>query len=217
MKPIARKENIVVHNADNETLVYDLNLNKAFLLNETSAFIWNLCDGKHDINQIRVQVEKKFKQSATEDFIWLAIDQLNKDSLIENFGELPNHFQGLNRREVIKRVGLATMISLPFITSITAPKAVNATSNAACIGDSGDCIDLGNSTQSNCCSGLRCLGGAGFCLACRTSSSLPYVQFNSLTDCQNSLARNLCCDPSAPVTFTPANPPFSTVGSCFCG
>lgn len=217
MKPIARKENIVVQNADNETLVYDLNLNKAFLLNETSAFIWNLCNGEHDINQIRVQVEKKFKQSATEDFIWLAIDQLHKDSLMENFGELPNHFQGLKRREVIKRVGLATMISLPFITSITAPKAVNATSNATCIGDSDDCIDLGNSTQSNCCSGLRCLAGAGFCLACRTSSDPPYVQLNSLTDCQNSLVRNLCCNPAAPVTFTPANPPFSTVGSCFCG
>lgn len=217
MKPRARKENIVVQNTANETLVYDLGTNKAFLLNETSAFIWNLCDGKYDITEIQKEVSKQFKQSANEDFIWFVIDQLKKDNLMENANELPNPFQGLKRRDIIKRIGLATMISLPFITSIVAPKAANAASSSTCIPDSGDCVDLGNSTQSNCCSGLRCISGGGFCLACRTSSDLPYVQLNSLSACQSSLAKNLCCNPTAPVTFTPATPPFSTVGSCFCG
>lgn len=217
MKPKARLENIVVQNSAYETLIYDLTINKAYLLNQTAAFIWNLCDGQHDLAQIQIKVSEHFKQSATKDLVWLAIDQLNKDNLMTNADELPNHFRGMERREVIKRIGLATMISLPFITSITAPKAANAASSSACIPDSDDCVDLGNYTQSNCCSGLRCLSGGGFCLACRTSSSPPYVQLNSLTDCQNSLARNLCCNPAAAVTFSPANPPFSTVGSCFCG
>lgn len=217
MKPKARKENIVVQNTHKETLVYDLRLNKVFLLNETSAFIWNLCDGQNDLEQIQIKVSKYFKQSATKDFIWLAIEQLNKDNLIADMDELPDRFQGMKRRDVIKEIGLATMISLPFITSITAPKAANAASSSACIPDSGDCADLGDYTQSNCCSGLRCFSGGAFCLACRTSSSAPYVQFNSLTECQNSPVRNICCNPAAAVTFVPANPPFSTVGSCFCG
>lgn len=216
MKPIARKGNIVVRNTANETLVYDLNINKALLLNETSAFIWKLCDGNHDISEIRRQVTQNFKQVAPEDLVWLACEQLNENNLLEEPIELPNYFRGWKRREMIKRIGFATMVSLPLITFIVAPKAINAASGA-CITDSNDCVDLGNSTQSNCCSGLRCISGGGFCLACRTSSSPPYTQLNSLTACQNSSSRNLCCNPTAPVTFTPANPPFSTVGSCFCG
>lgn len=216
MKPKARLENIVVQNSADETLIYDLTINKAYLLNETSAFIWNLCDGQHDLDQIEIKVSKYFKQSATKDFVWLAIDQLNKDNLLGDADELPDHFRGMERRDVIKQIGLATMIALPFITSITAPKAVNAASGA-CIPDSGDCVDLGDYSQSNCCSGLRCFTGASFCLACRTPSSAPYVQHNSLTDCQNSPVRNICCNPTAAVTFVPANPPFSTVGSCYCG
>lgn len=217
MKPKARLENIVVQNSAYETLIYDLTINKAYLLNQTTAFIWNLCDGQHDLAQIQNKVSKHFKQSATKDLVWLAIDQLNKDNLITNADELPNPFRGMERREVIRRIGLATMISLPFIISITAPKAANAASSGACITDGNDCVDAGNYTQSNCCDGLRCFSGGDFCIACRTSSSAPYVQLNSLAECQSSPVRNICCNPTAPVTFTPANPPFSTVGSCFCG
>lgn len=207
--PKAKYENIVIQQADKELLLYDLSLNKVLCLNDTSAIVYQACDGQTSFEQLKDQ------HQLPDDLIYLTLDELKKAELIET--QYLSPFEGLSRREVLRRVGLATMISLPFITSITAPKAANAASSGACVADSDDCIDLGNSTQSNCCSGLRCLGGAGFCLACRTSSSLPYVQENSLTACQNSLTRNLCCNPSAPVTFVPANPPFSTVGSCFCG
>ena len=139
MKPRARKENIVVQNTANETLVYDLGTNKALVLNETSGFIWNLCDGNRDILQIQNEVSKQFKQSASEDFIWFAIDQLKKDSLLESDTELPNHFAGLNRRQIIKKVGLGTMIALPLIVSLVAPTSLIAQSGAMSCTMNSDC------------------------------------------------------------------------------
>lgn len=139
MKPIARKENIVVQDTANETLVYDLNTDKALVLNETSSFIWNLCDGKHDISQIQKQVSKQFNQPASEDFIWFAIDQLNKDKLLKNGTDFPNRFAGLNRRQIIKQVGLGTMIAMPLIVSLVAPTSLTAQSGAISCTMNSDC------------------------------------------------------------------------------
>ena len=43
--PKARKENLVVQESNGEVLIYDLDTNKAFCLNETSALVWQACDG----------------------------------------------------------------------------------------------------------------------------------------------------------------------------
>ena len=206
----SRQSNIVVQSSGDETLIYDLAINKAFLLNETAAFVWKSLDGKTDIKTVAYNLSRQSKSMANEEIVWLAIETLRDENLLEN-PSFQSPFKGIARRDVIKRAGLATMIALPFISSITAPRAINAAS-AACIPVDGDCVDLGNYTQSNCCSGLRCLTGGGFCLACRTSSDAPYIQLNSLAACQSSSARNLCCNPTASVTFVPGSP-----GSCFCG
>jgi hypothetical protein len=43
--PISRQNNIVTQEVESELLIYDLVENKAFCLNETSAFVWQNCDG----------------------------------------------------------------------------------------------------------------------------------------------------------------------------
>jgi hypothetical protein len=40
-KPISRQQNIVVQDLGSEVLIYDLTINKAFCLNETSALSIN--------------------------------------------------------------------------------------------------------------------------------------------------------------------------------
>ncbi|MGI8468065.1 MAG: hypothetical protein ACR2N3_06390 [Pyrinomonadaceae bacterium] len=45
--------------------------------------------------------------------VWLALDQLKKKNLIENEIATPSAFEGMNRRDVIKKVGFASMIALP--------------------------------------------------------------------------------------------------------
>ena len=150
MKPKHRNENLLIQETNNETLVYDLSINKAYLLNETSAFIWQMCDGNRETSEITTALSKKFKQSADEDFVWLTIDLLKKEGLMADAGKLPNKFTA-NRREAIKRIGLTTMMALPLVTAITAPSAANAQSGAVCVVGA-DC------SSSAACPGCQCSG-----------------------------------------------------------
>ena len=56
--PKSRNNEIVVQEADKELLIYDLTTNKAMMLNETSAIIWQMCDGKTTVGQMSGQLAK---------------------------------------------------------------------------------------------------------------------------------------------------------------
>lgn len=132
----ARKENIVVQTANDETMVYDLTADRAYLLNETSAFVWQMCDGTHDLSKISRALAEKTKQPINEDIVKLAIDQLRANGLLDEAEQTKDYFTKTSRRKVIKQVGRATMIALPVIFSLTAPAAAHAASGrgniAAC-------------------------------------------------------------------------------------
>jgi hypothetical protein len=134
--PKARKENLVVQELDGEVLIYDLNTNKAFSLNETSSLVWQLCDGDNSVSEISESISRKLNSPANEDLVWLALDQLKKEKLIANGDEVVSNFTGMSRREVIKKVGLGTMIALPIVSSLVAPTAASAQS-ATCGGNCG--------------------------------------------------------------------------------
>ena len=131
--PKARKENLVVQELDGEVLIYDLNTNKAFSLNETSSLVWQLCDGDNSVSEISESIGRKLDSPANEDLVWLALDQLKKEKLISNGEEVVSSFAGMSRREVIKKVGMGTMIALPLVSSLVAPTAASAQS-VACAG-----------------------------------------------------------------------------------
>jgi hypothetical protein len=138
MTPLARNRNLVIQQADDELLVYDLDTNKAICLNKTSAFIWENCNGNRSFQQIGEAVEKKFGELVSEDFIKFAVEQLKKENLIENKDDVVTDFNGMSRREVIKRIGLGSMVALPIIASLTAPH-VNAQASSCNIGASCTC------------------------------------------------------------------------------
>lgn len=113
--PEARKDRLVIQDLPEEILVYDLNTNKAHCLNETAAFVWKTCNGNNSVAEITKLFEKKSGDQISEDFIWLAIDQLNDKKLLKT--GLDSRFNGKSRREAIKKIGMATVISLPVVTS----------------------------------------------------------------------------------------------------
>jgi Coenzyme PQQ synthesis protein D (PqqD) len=148
--PKSRKENLVVQELDGEVLIYDLNKNKAFCLNKTSALVWQSCDGSRTIADISDAVGKQLNSQVNEDIVWLALDQLSKENLVEKQTENNDKFNGLSRREVIRKVGLASIVALPLVTSLVAPKAIHAASN--CIVGAGTCSCQGpNGGQGNIC------------------------------------------------------------------
>lgn len=128
IKPLARKRDIVVQEFGSEILIYDLKANKVFNLNETSTLIWQASTGEKNIAEIADDISKKLNSPINEEFVWLALEQLRKQNLIENKTEIEVLYQGISRREIIKRVGLASLVALPLVSSLVAPTAVNAAS-----------------------------------------------------------------------------------------
>lgn len=164
MNPLARNKNLVVQQADSELLVYDLNINKAICLNETSALIWQNCDGEKNMLEIAKVVEKKFGELVSEDFVKFAIDQLKKENLIENKNEVVTEFNGMSRRDVIKRIGFTSLVALPLVAALTAPSAVAAASLAA----AGVTVTASGADIGTCCTNAeaRCASGVVFeCVA----------------------------------------------------
>lgn len=128
LKPLSKKTDIVIQEFNNEILIYDLTTHKAFSLNETSALVWQACDGNKTVSEISEQVGKQVKSPVTDDFVWLALEQLKKDNLLENSETISTGFDGMSRREVIRRVAVTTLAALPLVSSLVAPLAVNAAS-----------------------------------------------------------------------------------------
>jgi hypothetical protein len=103
----------------------------------------------------------KLKILVSADFVWLALNELKRDGLIENADELEEYFAKINRREIIKKVGFASMIALPIVSSVVAPHAAQAqTCQPFAMCNAADLL-----TQGTCCPGERCLL---FCNGCAT-------------------------------------------------
>lgn len=137
---MARKNGLVVQEVPGEVLVYDLESNKAHCLNTTAAMVWKSCDGQNSVTDIAKLVETQAGGKVNEDFVWLAIDQLSENKLLEN--EVRADFAGQSRREVIKKIGLATMVGIPIIASLVAPSNAYANSSCSCQGNTFVCPTL---------------------------------------------------------------------------
>lgn len=152
--PVARKQGLVVQEMPEEVLIYDLDTNKAHCLNDTAAFVWKSCDGKNSVADIAKMFASDKGKPIPEDLVWFAIEQLNDKKLLSS--EIATNFKGQNRREVIKKIGLASMIALPIVASLAAPTSVLATASCACVVPA-DCM-----TQTGCPNINNC-NGSGVC------------------------------------------------------
>jgi Coenzyme PQQ synthesis protein D (PqqD) len=180
-QPISRKDNIIVQELNGEVLLYDLNIDKAFCLNETSALVWDLCDGKNSVSEISQAIGKKLKVPANEDLVWLALDQLKAENLVET-GLKASYFEGMNRRDVIKKVGLATMIALPVVASVVAPRAVHALSGCA-------------ATQTVTRTNATCAGSPGCLADCQFFYGLDATVISCANNTPAAGTRScVCCD-----------------------
>ena len=129
--PIARKSGLVIQEMPGEVLVYDLDRDKAHCLNESAALVWQSCDGSNSVQDIVRRLEESSRGKVNEDLVWLALDQLNENDLLE--AGTGTHFKGQSRREVLKKIGLASVIALPVIASLVTPQSVMAAGSCACV------------------------------------------------------------------------------------
>lgn len=152
--PIARKNDLVVQETSDEVLVYDLKTSKAHCLNSSAAMIWKSCNGSNTVADIVREFENNGIGSVSEDFVWLAIDQLNEKDLLAN--NTVTRFNGFSRRKALKTIGLASAVALPVIASLVAPQQALGAVSCACQTPI-NCAGLtGCPSQQNCNANFIC-------------------------------------------------------------
>jgi Coenzyme PQQ synthesis protein D (PqqD) len=153
--PQVRNTGLVVQEMPDEVLIYDLNTNKAHCLNDSAATVWRACDGTNSIADIAKQFQLMSGSKVTDDFVWLAIDQLNDNGLMEP--GTASRISGQSRRDVLKKIGLASMVALPIIASLAAPQNALASGSCTCA-NAGDCAGVRPGCAVGAC------GGSGQCV-----------------------------------------------------
>ena len=228
MKPMSRKNDLVIQQLDGERLVYDLKANKAFCLNNTSSIVWDLCNGRRSAREIRDVISAKFKTNIDENFVSLALIQLEKDGLLETSGD--SYFEGLSRREVIRKIGFVSVVALPMITSVVAPEAIFAQSacapGAAMGGTASTCTSDNDCSECNCLQRNPVDGTRHCCVASATGVGAgAAVNPGGFLDCvpndgvgMATCAEDapICCNGTSTFTGLQGACPFATQSECRC-
>ena len=149
-KPRARKQGLVVQTLPDETLVYDLDRDLAHCLNQTASLVWRRCDGRTTTKEIALSLTRSLKQPVDEKIVWLALDQLDRNHLLSEESFIPRTVAGMNRREVVRALGVSAAIAIPAVISIVAPLPAQAATG--CVSSGGSCA----SNPNICCSGCVC-------------------------------------------------------------
>jgi len=153
--PKARTQELVCQSVDDEVLVYDLKRHKAHCLNRTAHLVFQTCDGNKTVSEIKGMLTKQLGTPVPEEMVWMALDRLGRARLLEEAPGAPSG-ANLTRREALQKLGLATVIALPIVTSIVAPASAQVGSCVA----SGQMCGAGTSP---CCTGTCPGTGAMTC------------------------------------------------------
>lgn len=154
--PQARRSGLIIQEVDSEILIYDQNTNKAHCLNQTAAKVWKYCDGETTLAEACTALSCELETPVDEKLVWYAVDQFSKDNLLDKDIEPPAFIiAGMNRRQLVRTLGLAAVVAVPLVTSIVAPTPVQA---ATCMPPGQPC-----GTAAQCCSGLCTGAPAGTC------------------------------------------------------
>lgn len=137
--PLARTADLNVQTTGDEILVFDGRTDKAYVLNSTAAAIWHASNGKRSVPEIASHLNHQ--TSTTEQTVWYALSQMQ--DLLEVPVEIPQSFQGISRRQFLKRAGrVAAAAAVPAVISIVVPSPAHAQSTTevlccfyACPGD----------------------------------------------------------------------------------
>jgi hypothetical protein len=203
--PQSRKEGLTVRELSDETLIYDLQRQKALCLNQVAAWVWQHCDGQTTIEDLAARLHWELDVPADERVVRLALHQLSKANLLVEPIDEPAWAARQSRRQLLRTLG--TLIALPAVMSIAAPRASAATSvrcpagqtacNGVCVNTQTDSLNCG-SCSNMCasqggnlkCSGGRCVTNCASGFACKTANdcpSSPVVPFSCVNGCCSSI------------------------------
>lgn len=122
--PLARRGGLAAEKVQDELLVYDLDRDRAFCLNQTAAFVWKHCDGRTPPAAIAKRLKQDLGAPVDEKVVWYALDQLGRDRLLEERVALPASLDGMTRRQHLRALGKVAAVAVPLVSALSmAPRA----------------------------------------------------------------------------------------------
>src|SRR5256885_6695216 len=103
--PRARRDNLIIRELDDETLIYDMDRDEAHCLNHTAALVWEHCDGKTTATQAARSLQSKLATGVDSDLVWLAVKQLQTFHLVEPMQRSPS----VSRRDLVLKYAPAAL------------------------------------------------------------------------------------------------------------
>lgn len=140
VNPTVRFKDIVIQELPDEVLVFDAGSNRLFCLNRTISEVWKLADGSRNIRQISQAMSESFGANVDETFVLFALEELSRENLLVEAVSAAKPEKEVSRRDVLRRIGLASMIALPVITAISAPQSAHAASACPTVGTACRCV-----------------------------------------------------------------------------
>ena len=150
MNPRKKQEDLVVQEIGDETIIYDERRNHAHRLNRMAALVWSHCDGQRSAADLAAMLQRETDARVTEDMVWLALNRLEKEQLLQEALVRPEDAVRITRRDVLRKAAVAggAALLIPVVQSVVAPTPAMALS----VG----CAKLGQtySPTRPCCPGL---------------------------------------------------------------
>lgn len=171
--PPAKINDIILQEAGSELLIYNLDTNKVYSLNEISKIVYQACDGETSIEVLNTN------HNLNKDLVFFTLDELKKQGLLEDNAQYESPFFGMSRREVVKKIGLTTLVSLPVIASVVAPSAIMAQSGISGL-------------RGSCASSANCAPSAPFCTNTPLNSGQMICCVGSISYYDTGVAVNSC-------------------------
>jgi len=126
------KENILIEELPDETLVYDLDRHRAHCLNPSAALLLAGADGKRDVPALTRLLKEALGEPATEEIVRLGLERLRRARLLAWDGEGIGK-KGMSRRQAIRKLA-GVGIAVPSVLTVAAAQGPPGTklTPAAC-------------------------------------------------------------------------------------
>jgi hypothetical protein len=161
MKPSARRDDVIVRDLREETIVYDRRSHTAHGLNPIVAAVFRAADGTRTVEEIAASLDAfDASPTAREAAVRVALGELERVSLLSVAA-------GAGRREVLRRVGAGAVLLVPAVVSVLAPTPAEALATCVkdCTGqtDGTPCQSVGTCTGTDICCAQVCTDIGGVC------------------------------------------------------
>lgn len=83
MRPIARRNDLVVQRDTGELFIEDLVNKKTIYLNPTAAYVWEKCDGRKNESEIARELGEELGVTVSERVVTMALARLSAEHLLE--------------------------------------------------------------------------------------------------------------------------------------